>query len=98
MFFINDYFTYYVKGQFWNSFNNQMPNLTELALILLNIPSSSAFIERVFSIPWAICEQRRGNMSDSLIIHRSMLKTNLDIVEKLNLVKIINDQDISGKN
>ena len=71
---------------FWNSNSKQLPHLSKIALILLNIPSSSAYIERHFSLSGAICSQRRGNMSADLIITRSMLKANIKLINTLNQV------------
>ena len=34
---------------FWQKYEEKMPNLNRLALLLTNMPSSSAFIERFFS-------------------------------------------------
>ena len=65
---------------FWNKFKSQLPLLSSVARQLLNIPSSGACIERFFSICGVICTQRRGNMSTDMIIKRSMLKVNLDIL------------------
>ena len=61
-----------------------MPNLFKLTVILLNIKSSSAFIERYFSISGIICDKRRLSMKDDLIIMRSMMKTNMKILTELN--------------
>ena len=61
-----------------------MPLLNELALTLLNIPSSSSFIERFFSVCGIVNRQRAGNMNDSTLINRAFLKANLDILDKIN--------------
>ena len=50
---------------------------------MLNIPSSSASIERFFSICGVICTQRRGNMDPDTIIKRSMLKVNVTLLEEM---------------
>ena len=65
---------------FWNHYKAQLPLLSCVARQLLNIPSSSASIERFFSICGVICTQRRGNMSADMIITRSMLKVNLNLL------------------
>jgi len=60
-----------------------MPKLRELFLLLSNIPSTSAYIERFFSITGLVCDKRRLQMSDDLIERRSMLKVNMSQVEEL---------------
>jgi hypothetical protein len=52
---------------------------------LLNIPASSAFIERFFSLCGAICKSRCGNMTAQTIINRCMLKANMELLN--NMVK-----------
>ena len=65
---------------FWKSNVNDYPKLSKLALILLNVPASSANIERFFSVAGVVCNQRAGNSLNDLIIQRSLLKTNLLIL------------------
>lgn len=65
---------------FWKRFQSKLPNLSIVARQLLNIPASSAFIERFFSICGVVCTQRRGRMDEDMIIKRSMLKVNLDLL------------------
>jgi hypothetical protein len=71
--------------QFWKKHKNQLPNLFNLASLLLGIPPSSAFIERYFSISGIVCN-RRLSMNDDLVIERSLLKANVKILEELSLV------------
>jgi hypothetical protein len=47
-----------------------MPKIYKLALILLNIPCSSALVERFFSICGLICKNRSFNMRADLIRYR----------------------------
>jgi hypothetical protein len=47
-----------------------------LARDLLNVPASTAFVERFFSL----CDQRAANMSNDLIVMRCMLKSNISIL------------------
>jgi hypothetical protein len=68
---------------FWHKNRKKFPNLYKLSLILLNIPSSSAYIERFFSICGFVCDTRRGNMSTSLTIKRCLLSANIDILNEL---------------
>ena len=60
-----------------------MPLLAKLAVILSNIPSSSAYIERFYRICGNVCKQRAGNMSSDTIINRSVLKANIDILNEI---------------
>jgi len=52
--------------------------------ILLNIQSSSAFVERFFSICGIICKKRASNMKNKLIIMRSMMKANFHLLNEFN--------------
>lgn len=53
-------------------------------MILLNIKSSSAIIERFFSICGIVNDKRRQNMSDELLITRSLLKANMSTLSEMN--------------
>ena len=66
---------------FWKKSAVLFPNLTKAALILYNIPASSAFIERFFSICGITCRKNAGNMGAKMIISRSMLKANLNLLD-----------------
>jgi predicted DNA-binding ribbon-helix-helix protein len=66
---------------FWSQKASEFPNLAKAALILYNIPASSAFIERFFSICGITCRKNAGNMGPSMIINRSMLKANLNLLD-----------------
>ena len=57
--------------------------LNQLYLILNNIPSSSAFIERFFSICGVFNKPRASTMTDGLFRCRCMLKTNIKILEEI---------------
>jgi hypothetical protein len=70
--------------QFWIRHSSNLPYLGKLSAILLNIPASSAFIERFFSICGIVCEKRRLAMKDDLIIIRTLLKGNMKVLEELN--------------
>lgn len=67
--------------EFWNIHQSEMPILSDLARKLLCILSSSACIERFFSICGVICTNRRGNMNPNMIRSRSLIKVNLDLIE-----------------
>ena len=71
--------------EFWTRNKKLMPKLSELALILFNIPASADFIERYYSLCGNICKNRCGNMTPQVIIQRSFLKSNIKILNKLTL-------------
>ena len=48
--------------RFWLKYKSVLPNLFKLALKLLNIHASTAFIERFFSICGIICSEKNSNM------------------------------------
>ena len=48
---------------FWLSNAQLYPNLSRVSLILMNIASNSAFVERFFSLTRIISNEKRGNMS-----------------------------------
>ena len=64
--------------QFWLSNANKYPILFQLAIIMLNINSSSACLERYFS------RKDSGNTHDDLFISRCMLRANVKILLELN--------------
>jgi hypothetical protein len=78
--------------EFWKENQREIPILFELQLILLNIPETSSFIERFFSIAGIVCDIKRLNMTDELIIERSMMKANIEILKELNLTNEIIDE------
>ena len=71
---------------FWQEHRKEMPKLFELSIILLNISSTSAFIERFFSISGIVSENRRASMTEELIEMRSMLKANMSILSALTKI------------
>jgi len=70
-----------------------MPYLYELQLLLLNIPASSSFIERFFSISGIVCDVKRLNMKEDLIIMHSLMKANMNILKELNQIQNNDDSD-----
>ena len=78
--------TFDSTSDFWKQNKSKIPKLYDLSKILLNISASSAFIERYFSICGFVCDRRRLNMNDELIIMRCMLKVNLAILEEMNVM------------
>ena len=78
---LNEKFFNLTSSKFWLDNKKNFLNLYKLSLVLFNIPSSSAFVERFFSICGIVNNQRRGNMKDQNLINRAFLKTNIDLVE-----------------
>ena len=72
-------------SNFWLKNKSKMPYLAKLATILINIPSSSAFIERFYSLTGNVCQVRAGNMNTSTIVKRCMLKTNIQILTEKSI-------------
>jgi len=74
--------------QSWLSNANKYPILFQLAVIMLNINSSSACLERYFSICGFKCgfnsRKDSGNTHDDLFISRCMLRANVKILLELN--------------
>jgi len=70
--------------QFWINQSNKLPNLANLALILLNIQCSSSCIERFFSICGVVCKKHSSNQNDDLVITRCLLKSNIKLLDELN--------------
>ena len=75
----------------WKKFKNKLPILYQLQLVLLNIPATSNFIERFFRFSDIVCDIRRLNMTDDLIIMRSLMKANMHILKDLNQISNINE-------
>lgn len=71
-------------SKFWYKYQTELSNLYQLSLILLNIPSSSAYIERFFSICGFFFDKRRYNMKPELTIKRCLLAANIDILNELS--------------
>ncbi|CAF0945758.1 unnamed protein product, partial [Brachionus calyciflorus] len=82
-------------ASFWVSKGKDMPNLKKLACLLHNMPSSSAFIERFYSICGGVCKKNSGNMAPNTIIKRSVLKANINLLEKL--IESLNSLNIKVK-
>jgi hypothetical protein len=69
---------------FWKEQRKNMPKLFDLQIILLNISSTSSFIERFYCIAGIVCEIRRSNMNEDLVTMRSMMKANMKLLTDLN--------------
>ena len=67
---------------FWFSNHNEFRKLADLALHLPAILSSTAFIERFYSI-CGILGDDFPNMSDELFETRAMMKANLDTLKEM---------------
>ena len=74
-------------SKFWFDNSKKLKFLNDLALVLWNIPSSSAYIERFYSICGNVCKTRAGNMTPTTICQRSFLKANSKVLNKLCLKK-----------
>ena len=70
-------------SDFWLFHSKQMPILSMLAAKITSIPSSSAVIERFFSICGVVCKPRTGNMSEQTIISRSLFKCNINLLDNM---------------
>ena len=69
---------------FWLSNSKNFPNLFKLACFLLNISSSSACIERYFSICGFINKKQSSNSYTDLFLDRCLLRANISILNTLN--------------
>jgi hypothetical protein len=56
-----------------------------LAKKLLSIQASTAFVERYFSICGIICTTKNTNMNDKTLVMRSVLKSNMNILDELKI-------------
>lgn len=69
-------------AEFWIKHRQQLPLLYELALHLLVIPASSAYIERFFSISGIINSKRSANMDSETLQMKAVLKANTHLLKK----------------
>ena len=69
--------------EFWYRNQENFPKLSELAKILLNISSSSAFVERFFSICGIVNKKNCQNITVDLFTTRCFLKANMKILNEL---------------
>jgi hypothetical protein len=83
----------YSTCQFWLKNKEKLPYLSKLALLLMNINSSSAFIERYFSICGFVQDKRRKNISIDLFKNRCFLRANIKILNELNKKEVENDSE-----
>jgi hypothetical protein len=72
--------------QFFIKYGDKLPNLKKLALILLSINSSSACIERYFSICGFTSKKNACNIRDSIYQAKCLFRANFDIIKKLNRI------------
>ena len=68
---------------FWIDNLSQFSHLSKLALILSNINSSSALVERYFSICGFVQDKRKMNISPDLFMSRCLLRANIKILNEL---------------
>ena len=52
---------------FWKAIANTLPNLSKVAAQILNIPATSANVERSFSVAEQIISERRSSISPDLV-------------------------------
>ena len=71
------------NSTFWRENMNRLPCLYRLNLQLFNIPASSAHLERFFSVTGWINNQRLQNMSDKLLVMRTMIKVNIGLLDNI---------------
>ena len=72
-----------LEKSFWRDYKKKLPILFKIALRLISIPASSAIIERFFSLSGLLCQKRRMNISDDVLIQRTMLKANIKYFSEL---------------
>ena len=68
---------------FWLEKRKELPYLYNLCLMFFNILTSSAYVERFFSICGVVNRKRAGNMTDEKLINRAFLKSNLTILNEM---------------
>ena len=76
-------------ASFWKKKKDKIPTLYQLSLKLSGIPSTSAMIERLFSIAGLVCDNRRPRMTNKLITMRYMLKANMALLVDNNVEVIV---------
>jgi hypothetical protein len=69
--------------EFWFQNRHQFPYLSEMALVLISITSSSAFIERFFSI-CGLISSKFTHIEDDLFEQRAMFRANSHILNEMN--------------
>ena len=72
------------SADFWNDNKNKFPIFYKFIQIIMNIPATSAMLERFFSITGIICDKRRLNMNIDLIIMRCMFKANMILLNEIH--------------
>ena len=70
-------------SSFWREKSEKLPMLAKLAEILLNINSSSASVERYFSICGLVQNKRACNSDTQFFISKCVLRANLNILTEL---------------
>ena len=75
------------SGFFWDArdANNNLifPILSKLALKLISVPSSSAAIERFFSVCGGVIKKNQGRILVDLFIARCMAKANMKLISEM---------------
>jgi hypothetical protein len=75
--------SYENSSDFWKE-SKTLPKLADLFFKLNTIPATSASIERFFSIAGIVNDKRRLRMMDDLIIQRTMIKSNMELLENFS--------------
>lgn len=74
------------NATFWSENTSRFPNLHKLALILLGIPSSSACIERFFSLCGFMSKKQAAAIDNELFAKKCLLRGNLEVIHLLKQV------------
>lgn len=70
---------------FWEQNSRVVPHIARLFLLLNTIPSTSASIERYFSICGFVSNKRSSNIAPDLFITRCLLRANLGLLTELTV-------------
>jgi hypothetical protein len=73
--------------EFWIHKENEYRILSQLALRLCSINSSSTFIKRFFSVCGVIANSRKKNMENELFFLRAYLACNFSVLNNITLKK-----------
>lgn len=69
--------------EFWYKHKDALPKLSKIASILLNINSSSACVERFFSLCGFISNKRNQNIETDMFITRCFLRANFKTIKEI---------------
>ena len=83
---------------FWEQNSGAIPHIARLFLLLNTIPSTSASIERYFSICGFVSNKRSSNMAPDLFVTRCLLRANLGLLTELTVSSENNSNEITASN